>query len=672
MSRTQPSFRSLLIANRGEIACRIMRTAKSLGLRTIAVYSTADANAPHVKMADEAFELGPPPVSDSYLSIERILAAAQATNAEAIHPGYGFLSENAEFAKRCAQESRVFIGPNIDAIDLMGDKAKAKRRMITAGVPCIPGYQGEDQTDKMLIAQASDIGFPLMVKAAAGGGGRGMRLVEKADNLPQAIKLARSEARNAFGAGELILERALMKPRHVEIQIFADTHGNVIHLGERDCSVQRRHQKVLEEAPCPVMTPKLREKMGAAAVKAAQEIDYVGAGTVEFLLDASGDFYFLEMNTRLQVEHPVTELVTGLDLVALQLRVAGGEPLNINQSDVRLSGHAIEARLYAEDPSNDFLPATGPIDLWRPASGKDVRIDAGIATGGDVSPYYDPMLAKIIAYGETRGEARAKLIDALAGSALFGVSTNTSFLIAALERPQFANGEATTAFIEENFTETDLAPAPLSTEAAAIGAILLFVLQRRAAHRQSAIVPAELFNWASASSITTPYRFAGGDEGIVINVTPKSPTRYEAAAPDATHRIEVERIQDHVATLLLDDRRIRVLYNHPNRDAARQAIQFSIKGQTFELLNLNGVIHPANEEAGAGAVIAPMHGMLTDVFVKTGDAVKKGAALAVLEAMKMQHELYADIDGVITEVHFETGAQVAADSLLVRIEPTED
>lgn len=665
-------FQSILVANRGEIACRVMRTAKALGLRTIAVYSEADAGAPHVQMADDAFFLGPAPVAESYLSIDRIVAAIKATKAEAVHPGYGFLSENAEFAKACEENGVVFIGPNIEAIDIMGDKAKSKRRIIDAGVPCIPGYQGEDQSDATLIAEAKDVGFPLMVKAAAGGGGRGMRLVHDATSLPDAIRLARSEAENAFGSGDLILERAIIEPRHVEIQVFADKFGATIHLGERDCSVQRRHQKVIEEAPCPVMTPDLREKMGAAAVKAAQDINYVGAGTVEFLLDANGAFYFLEMNTRLQVEHPVTEMVTGLDLVALQIRVASGEPLGLEQSDIALEGHAIEARLYAEDPSQDFLPATGPVDLWRPTVGDGVRIDAGVETGGEVSPFYDPMLAKVIAHGATRDEARRKLVAGLCDTALFGVTTNTAFLIEALERPLFVSGEATTAFIEQSFSPEDLSPSPLASRDAAIGAVLLYVLGRDAAAGNAIGVSPTILNWSSATPLSVPYRFSYGDDETTITITPQAEQTFSAADGDTAFSIELLRAKNYEAVLAIEGVRIEIHFNHPRRDSSGQTIQFSIGGRAFELVNLNGVIASARDSAGAGAVAAPMHGMLLDVFVKAGDAVKKGDKLAVLEAMKMQHELMADIDGEIEAVHFEPGVQVAADSLLMNIVAADD
>ncbi|MGD8417977.1 MAG: biotin carboxylase N-terminal domain-containing protein, partial [Pseudomonadales bacterium] len=404
MGETLRKIGILLVANRGEIALRIMRTAKAQGVHTVAVYSEADAAAPHVQFADDAVCIGPPPVAESYLRGEAIIQAALDKGAHAIHPGYGFLSENADFARAVAAAGLTFVGPPAAAIEVMGDKARAKRRMIEAGVPCVPGYEAEDQSEARLIEAAGGIGFPVMVKAAAGGGGRGMRLVRTPADLPDALRLARSEAENAFGSGSLILEKAIVRPRHVEIQVFADEHGHVIHLGERDCSVQRRHQKVVEEAPCPVMTPELRAAMGSAAVEAALAVDYRGAGTVEFLLDEAGEFYFLEMNTRLQVEHPVTELVTGLDLVALQLAVAEGRPLGIDQDDVALSGHAIEVRLYAEDPAQDFLPATGPIHRWHPT--EMLRVDAGIASGGEVSPFYDAMVAKLIAHGESRDAAR--------------------------------------------------------------------------------------------------------------------------------------------------------------------------------------------------------------------------------------------------------------------------
>ena len=406
-----PAFTKILIANRGEIACRIQRTAQTLGYRTVAVFSDADAQALHVQMADEAVHIGPAPVNQSYLNIPAILDAARRTGADAIHPGYGFLSENAGFAQACLDAGLTFIGPSVAAIELMGSKRQSKLAMLDAGVPCIAGYQGNAQDDATLQQEANRIGYPLMIKASAGGGGRGMRLVHDGSQLLDQLRTARSEALNAFGSDELILEQALIDPRHVEIQLFGDSHSNLIYLGERDCSIQRRHQKVIEEAPCPVMTPALRQAMGEAALKAGRAVNYVGAGTVEFLLDRNGHFYFLEMNTRLQVEHPVTELITGLDLVELQLNIAAGEPLPLQQADVTLTGHAMEVRLYAEDPAQGFLPQTGDVLRWEPAA--RVRIDHGVLEGQRISPFYDAMLGKIIAHGATREEARRKLLRAV-------------------------------------------------------------------------------------------------------------------------------------------------------------------------------------------------------------------------------------------------------------------
>uniref|UniRef100_UPI003A90D269 acetyl-CoA carboxylase biotin carboxylase subunit n=1 Tax=Ectopseudomonas khazarica TaxID=2502979 RepID=UPI003A90D269 len=470
-----PAFNKILIANRGEIACRVMRTALELGYRTVAVYSEADADARHVQLADEAVCIGPAQVSQSYLRIDAIIEAARRTGADAIHPGYGFLSENADFARACADAGIVFIGPSVDAIHLMGSKRLSKIAMLEAGVPCIPGYEGAAQDDDTLASEAERIGYPLMIKASAGGGGRGMRLVQASAELLAQIRTARSEAQNAFGSGELILERAVIRPRHVEIQVFGDTHGNIVYLGERDCSVQRRHQKVVEEAPCPVMTPELRRAMGEAAVKAAASVSYVGAGTVEFLLDASGEFFFLEMNTRLQVEHPVTELISGQDLVAWQIRTAAGQPLPLRQEEIRLQGHAIEVRLYAEDAAAGFLPQTGQVLRWEPELLPGVRIDHGLLEGQAVTPFYDPMLAKVIAYGETRDDARRKLVRAVERCVLLGVNGNQRFLANLLEHPQFAAGNATTAFIAEHFeNDPSLQPHSASLAELAIAAALLY------------------------------------------------------------------------------------------------------------------------------------------------------------------------------------------------------
>ncbi len=660
-------FDTILIANRGEIACRVMRTAKAMGLKTVAVYSDADANAPHVKMADKAIHIGPSPVGESYLVAKTIIAAAKESGAQAIHPGYGFLSENAEFARRCEKEGLIFIGPPPDAIELMGDKAQSKRRMIKAGVPCVPGYQGEAQDDKTLLDEARKIGLPLMVKASAGGGGRGMRLVHDDKALANAIKDARSEALNAFGSDVLILEKAVQNPRHVEIQVFADQAGHTIHLGERDCSVQRRHQKVLEEAPCPVMTPKLREEMGQAAVKAAKDIGYIGAGTVEFMLDASGEFYFLEMNTRLQVEHPVTEMVTGLDLVALQINVAKGDDLGITQDDVTLNGHAIEARLYAEDPSQDFLPATGPVKLWRPASGDGIRIDSGIETGSEISPFYDPMIAKVIAYGKDRNTARQRLIDALKDTAIFGLTTNKGFLIDALEHAEFAKGEATTAFIGEYFPPERLSAAAPNNLILAAAALIQYELSRQAALAQSLDVACSLLGWSSATPIATPYAYQIEDQIKSVIVTPQDGLRHDVQIGDQNFSAEIQDCRNGMARLLIDGERLDPQYF--NEDLA--TLTLSIGAEIFTLTNLYGIIASAADAAGAGAIIAPMHGALLEIFVKPGDKVEKGARLAILEAMKMQHEIQADIDGIVASVHVEAGTQIAADTLMIELEEVE-
>ena len=647
---------SILIANRGEIACRIIRTAKTMGIRTIAVYSDADAGAVHVKLADEAVHIGPSPVNESYLVIDKIIDAAKATGADAIHPGYGFLSENAAFAKACEATGIIFIGPNIEAIDVMGDKAKSKRRMIKAGVPCLPGYQSEQQDDSTLIAEATKIGFPIMVKAAAGGGGRGMRFVNDAKSLPDAITDARSEALGAFGSDILIIETAVQKPRHVEIQVFADKAGNTIHLGERDCSVQRRHQKVLEEAPCPVMTEELRDQMGAAAVKAAKDINYVGAGTVEFMLDASGEFYFLEMNTRLQVEHPVTELITGLDLVEMQIRVAQGEDLPLSQFELELWGHAIEARLYAEDPAGGFLPATGRADLFLPPLGEGIRVDSGIETGSEISPFYDPMIAKVIAYGSNRDEARLKLIAALKRTAIYGVKTNLSFLIDALAHGEFAKGNATTAFISENFDDDNLADKPLDSRSAAIAAVMQAEQGRKQALSNSLPIPCELLGWASASKIATPYQY---DDKTVL-VTPLNGRDYQAGE----HEIKVVSFGENRSILDVDGKRENISHHFSNE----ASISLSVDGIVHNLVNGNSVYSSAIDEGGAGIITAPMHGSIMDVFVKAGDSVTAGQRLAILEAMKMQHEILADIDGVITSVGALKDTQIAADALMFEIE----
>ncbi|MDA9231672.1 ATP-grasp domain-containing protein [Porticoccaceae bacterium] len=663
-------FNSILIANRGEIACRVIRTAKELGYRTIAVYSDADSGAPHVQLADDAVRIGPGPVGESYLLAGNILAAAAKSGAEAIHPGYGFLSENAAFADAVESAGLVFIGPTREAIDVMGNKAESKRRMIAAGVPCVPGYEGHDQSDEVLLAEGNKIDLPLMVKAAAGGGGRGMRLVHDYAELANAIKLARAEAEGAFGSGELILEKAIIQPRHVEIQVFADTMGNTVHLGERDCSVQRRHQKVIEEAPCPVMTPELREQMGQSAIDAAKSVNYRGAGTVEFLLDASGSFYFLEMNTRLQVEHPVTELIAGLDLVALQISVAQGEPLGMRQDDVKLEGAAIEVRLYTEDPSQDFLPASGPVELWQPATGVGVRVDAGICTGQAISPFYDPMVAKVIGYGPDRESARLRLIEALKETVLFGTPNNKNFLIQCLEKQSFIDGAATTAFIAEEFPAVDLQTTPPSFADSAVAAVIDLALEHKKLFDHSVLVSRRLKNWASASDIVSRKQYQFGDLTHDLAVTPIGSETYRVF-DIAGIEADVE-----VAMLAMDlsiaKNTAKVMVNGltltaTHMSTAKGQLHCSIEGRGAffkDMIIVDGVVEDA---AGGGRVISPMHGLLLEVLVKPGDTVLKGQTLAVLEAMKMHYEIVAEIDGVVAEVTAVAGKQVAADDVLIEI-----
>jgi len=621
------TFGKILVANRGEIAWRVMRTARTMGYRTVAVYSDADRQAPHVAYADEARHIGPSPVGESYLSIDRVLDAARRSGADAVHPGYGFLSENESFATACEKAGLVFIGPPPAAIAAMGNKAAAKRRMIDAGVPCVPGYQGADQSDANLETEARRIGLPVMVKAAAGGGGRGMRLVEREADLLDAIRTARTEAESAFGSGELILEKAVVDARHVEIQVFADSHGNVIHLGERDCSVQRRHQKVIEEAPSPAVDAGLRGRMGAAAVAAARAIGYRGAGTVEFLLGADGAFYFLEMNTRLQVEHPVTEMITGQDLVAWQLSVAAGAALPLTQEQVAFAGHAIEVRLYAEDAYAGFLPQTGRIAVWRPPTGPGIRVDHGMKDGLVISPYYDSMIAKVIAHGATREEARARLVQALRQTIVLGSTTNRHFLIRLLEHPAFAAGKATTAFIGEHFSGDALAPPPVSDAHWKLAAALLW---RQSAERY----PAALRGWRNSNPEPTPIRLAAGSEERTLLMTAADAEAIDETAP--FHIAGNDIIVDHEAL----------------------AVRFT--DRTYA--------PPAAAAAGSdGKLRAPMDGRIVAIKVAAGDSVSRGQTLIVLEAMKIQHQLKAGLDATIESVAVREGQQVANRTVLVTL-----
>jgi geranyl-CoA carboxylase alpha subunit len=659
---------TILVANRGEIAVRVIKTARALGYATVAVYSEADAAAPHVRLADQAVLIGPPPVGLSYLDGDKIIDAARRAGADAVHPGYGFLSENADFARTCAEAGLIFIGPSPEAIQIMGNKAEAKRRMIAAGVACVPGYEGSDQSETAMIAEAGAIGYPIMVKAAAGGGGRGMRLVEAAEGLPAALGAARSEAENAFGSGELILEKAIEQPRHVEIQVFGDAAGNVIHFGERDCSVQRRHQKVVEEQPCPVMTPELRAEMGRAAVEAAQSIGYVGAGTVEFLLDASGAFYFLEMNTRLQVEHPVTEMVTGTDLVALQFKVAEGKPLGLAQADVTFDGHAIEVRLYAEDPANEFLPSAGHVDEWLPAEGDGIRVDHGLASGQEISPYYDPMIAKIIAWGADRDTARRRLIRALKQTVLFGPVSNKDFLIDVLANPVFAEGGATTAFLDEAFTETDLEQTPPTADQAAVAAVLQY---RRAQEKSTAASPIlhdELHDWHSAGQLFTKFRYPRAEVETDFAVAALGDGHYDVTSDDGRTTVTLLDNADGAARLVVGVVQKSVRFGF----LAPATVNLAIDGRGFIFQNRIALGAGGQDAEAGGRVVAPMHGRIHKVLAAVGDRVEKGSVLAVVEAMKMEHEVTAPVSGRVIEVTAGPDTQVAVNAPLMEIEPLGD
>ncbi|WP_339531863.1 acetyl/propionyl/methylcrotonyl-CoA carboxylase subunit alpha [Pseudomonas mucidolens] len=643
-----PSFQKILIANRGEIACRIQRTAQKLGYRTVAVYSDADAKALHVQIADEAVNIGPAPVHSSYLNIPAILAAARISGADAVHPGYGFLSENAGFASACTDAGLVFIGPSAAAIELMGSKRRSKIAMLNAGVPCIAGYQGSAQDDATLQQEADRIGYPLMIKASAGGGGRGMRLVHSGEHLLEQLHTARSEALNAFGSDELILEQALLEPRHVEVQLFGDSHGNLIHLGERDCSVQRRHQKVIEEAPCPVMTAPLRQAMGDAALKAGRAVNYVGAGTVEFLLDQGGQFYFLEMNTRLQVEHPVTELITGLDLVDWQLQIAAGLPLPLRQEHLTLNGHAMEVRLYAEDPTEGFLPQTGDVLRWEP--GTDVRIDHGLLEGQRISPFYDPMLGKIIAHGATREEARRKLLRAVEDCVLLGVASNQQLLADLLKHPRFIAADFSTGFIGAHFSE--ITARQITNEQLAVAAALFY---RHSARRHSP----PLAGWRSNASVPCSYRLAVKDEITEVSINALADNHLHIAG------VEIRDLETdgRWATLTLNGIRRRLAYHLQDTQ-----LWFFVTGSSLQVINRTQVVASRQAETQSGTVKAPMDGAIALVQVREGDSVRKGQLLLVLEAMKMEHPLKAGIDGVAKQIHVSTGDQVRNRQVLLLIE----
>jgi 3-methylcrotonyl-CoA carboxylase alpha subunit len=646
-------FASVLIANRGEIACRIARTARKLGIRSIAVYSDADAGAPHTRICDEAHRLGPPPAAESYLAIDKLIAIARRTGAECIHPGYGFLSENPEFAEACAAAGILFVGPPPAAIRAMGLKDKAKTLMERAGVPVVPGYHGERQDLDFLAERAREIGYPVLIKASAGGGGKGMRRVDAAAEFAPALQSAVREAQSAFGDGRVLIERYVASPRHIEIQVFADRHGTAMHLFERDCSLQRRHQKVIEEAPAPGMTAALRSAMGKAAVEAARAVGYVGAGTVEFIADGSRGlrqdaFWFMEMNTRLQVEHPVTEAVTGLDLVELQFRVAAGEKLP--SQDIVLEGHAVEARVYAEDPAKGFLPSTGKIIAAKFPDSDGIRVDAGVERGTQITPFYDPLIAKVIAHASTRSEALDRLAAALDRTLVAGPHTNIAFLAALCRARGFREAKFDTGFIDRNLPALGAVPQPPDLAGAAKGVADLLtgeakrIAVRARSNSEGAASPwdaNDAFQLCGRRALSVPVSINGapaladvsfGAEGISVLI------EGAAAAPDAAS--------------FEADSAVYVLHR------GRQTV---VRVQDAEAIDVEHL------DTG-GLVVAPMHGKVLAILVGPGASVSKGQRLAVIEAMKMEHALLAPIDGMVAEISTSPGGQIAEGARVMRIE----
>jgi len=642
-------FGSVLIANRGEIAVRIARTAKRLGLRVIAVYSEADAGALHVRVADEAFLIGPPPARESYLVIDKLIEAASLAHADCIHPGYGFLSENAQFAEACAAAGIVFVGPPPSAIRAMGLKDQAKALMEKAGVPVVPGYHGELQDPKFLKEKAYQIGYPVLIKAVAGGGGKGMRRVDKHAEFDAALEGATREARSSFGDSRVLIEKYVTAPRHIEMQVFADGHGNVIHLNERDCSLQRRHQKVIEEAPAPGMTSQLRDIMGRAATEAARAVGYQGAGTVEFIADGvrglrPDGFWFMEMNTRLQVEHPVTEAITGLDLVEMQFRVAAGERLPLAQGDVRIDGHAAEARLYAEDPERNFLPSTGKLAALELPSGEGVRVDTGVDAGSAISPYYDPMIAKVIAHGRDRAQALSRLASALGETIVVGPHANAAFLKALVSHAEFRSGQFDTGFIDRHLAE--LTRVDPTAEAAAIGAAVEALL--RPQQRDAEDTPwRDPWEAADGFSLGPPREL---DLDVVVDGHPRKAHVTWRNGPYVT--VEgVAAAKDNV----------RLVPSAGGVVAVGQGVQRHVALKGYDTVDVDHL-------DGDGVVKAPMHGKVLAIFVAAGASVTKGERVAVVEAMKMEHALLAPADGIVSEVAAEVGAQVAEGAKILSIE----
>ncbi|UHL64222.1 acetyl-CoA carboxylase biotin carboxylase subunit [Paralcaligenes sp. KSB-10] len=634
----------LLVANRGEIAMRILRTARSMGIPTVAIYSEADSGSPYVEFADQAVCVGAALPAESYLNINAIIEAAYLSGANAVHPGYGFLSENAEFAHACREAGLIFVGPSEQAIRAMGDKAEAKLLMKKAGLPCIPGYDGEDQNPSTLKRKAQELGYPVMIKATAGGGGRGMRIVHSAAAFDAALASAQSEARNAFGSDIVILERVVTNPRHIEIQVLIDKYGNGVHLGERDCSVQRRYQKVIEEAPAPGLDPDLRERMGAASVAAAVQAGYLGAGTFEFLVDDSGKYYFMEMNTRLQVEHPVTEAITELDLVEWQLRVAMDEELSFQQADIELQGHAIEARLCAEDEAQGYMPQSGRIDIWSPSP--SVRVEHSLKSGMDVSPYYDSMMAKLIAFGASREDARRKLVAALRETIVFGIKTNQQALIRCLNDPRFIRGGVGTDFMQTESEpiealDKDIAGLAIALAASA-GSDPLTCINRGGAN---------LYLSDEAEHVHTVHIGHDGSQGIVVTVDDKS---------------------FHLAIKQLQEGRVRFTYDRLESMAfifsVHDRIYVHLAGQSFCFIDKTyAPATSSNNEASDSRVRAVSNGRVVNVIVKVADTVRQGDALLTVEAMKMEYTYVAPVNGHVEHVHVKVGQAVSSGNLLLEL-----
>jgi len=665
-------FTKILIANRGEIACRVAATARRLGVRTVAVYSDADARAQHVAACDEAVHIGGSAPRDSYLQWERIIAAAQATGAQAIHPGYGFLSENEAFARACAEAGLMFIGPPASAIQAMGLKAESKRLMESAGVPLVPGYHGADQDPALLQREADRIGYPVLIKASAGGGGKGMRAVEKSEDFASALASCQREAINSFGSDAVLVEKYAQRPRHIEIQVFGDTHGNCVYLFERDCSVQRRHQKVLEEAPAPGMTPELRQQMGAAAVAAAKAVNYVGAGTVEFIVEQPPEggmrFYFMEMNTRLQVEHPVTEAITGLDLVEWQLRVASGEPLPMKQEDLRIQGHAIEARICAETPDNQFLPATGRLDVYRKPSHVafergGVRFDDGVREGDAISPFYDSMVAKLIVHGATRAEALAKMDAALAQTRIVGLATNVQFLRHVVGSASFAQAHLDTALISREASVL-FNQDRVGLNLAVAAAVAQTLLAERASEGKDPFSRTD--GWRPFGLSVRRFDFEYLGEPLTAQLTYLHDGALQLAFGESNGLLAFDALAAENGTLM--DLRFQ---------GQRQTVQtwqreeivhvFCSLGAT-QITEIDALTHAGEVAAEGGRLTAPMPGKVVSFSVKAGDVVKKGQELAVMEAMKMEHTIAAPADGTVAELLYTPGDQVSEGAELLKIQ----